>query len=126
MTSPACAQTFFLPETYAPTLLLRRAERLRKLTGNNLIKTRWELENPEGQSVLRMGTNQIKMAFRLSMEPIVLYSNVYIGLLYVRLSLARVNEDQALTFSTRAGCLLPVVRGAPLSARSPVDSLFAY
>ncbi|TNY21890.1 Benomyl/methotrexate resistance protein [Rhodotorula diobovata] len=74
--------TFFLPETYAPTLLLRRAERLRKLTGNNLIKTRWELENPEGQSVLRMGTNQIKMAFRLSMEPIVLYSNVYIGLLY--------------------------------------------
>ncbi|BGP40666.1 hypothetical protein JCM10449v2_004628 [Rhodotorula kratochvilovae] len=75
--------TFFLPETYGPTLLQRRAERLRKITGNDLIKTRFELENPKGESVVKMGINQIKMAFRLSFtEPIVLYSNVYIGLIY--------------------------------------------
>ncbi|GAA5854418.1 hypothetical protein JCM9279_001039 [Rhodotorula babjevae] len=74
--------TFLLPETYAPTLLLRRAERLRKLTGNDLIKTRFELENPKGESILKMGANQIKMAFRLSAEPIVFFCNLYIGLLY--------------------------------------------
>ena len=74
-------QTFFLPETFGPTILLRRAERLRKLTGNDLIKTRWELENPDGQSVLKMGANNIKMAVILCAEPAVLYSNLYIGLL---------------------------------------------
>lgn len=74
--------TFFLPETFGPTILLRRAERLRKLTGNDLIKTRWELENPDGQSVLKMGANNIKMAVILCGEPAVFYSNLYIGLLY--------------------------------------------
>ncbi|POY71076.1 hypothetical protein BMF94_5833 [Rhodotorula taiwanensis] len=74
--------TFFLPETYGPTILLRRAERLRKLTGNDLIKTRWELENPDGASILKMGANQIKMAFVLISEPAVFYSDLYIGLLY--------------------------------------------
>ncbi|GAA5993408.1 hypothetical protein JCM10908_002653 [Rhodotorula pacifica] len=74
--------TFFLPETFAPYILVRRAQRLRKLTGNDKIKTRWELENPEGQSVVKMGANQIKMAFILCAEPTVLYSNLYIGLLY--------------------------------------------
>ncbi|GJN91084.1 hypothetical protein Rhopal_004100-T1 [Rhodotorula paludigena] len=74
--------TFFLPETYGPTLLLRRAERLRKLTGNDLIKTRWELEHPNGESVFKMGATQIKLAFRLSIEPAVLYANFLIGLLY--------------------------------------------
>lgn len=74
-------QTFFLPETFGPTILLRRAERLRKLTGNDLIKTRWELENPDGQSVLKMGANNIKMAVILCGEPAVFYSNLYIGLL---------------------------------------------
>lgn len=74
-------QTLFMPETYPPTILLRRAKRLRKLTGNDLIKTRWELEHPEGMSVLKMGLNQIKMAFVLCGEPAVFYSNVYIGLL---------------------------------------------
>ncbi|KAK4053479.1 hypothetical protein OIV83_001646 [Microbotryomycetes sp. JL201] len=33
-----------LPETYEPTILVRRAERLRKLTGNKLIKTQAELD----------------------------------------------------------------------------------
>ncbi|GAA6049690.1 hypothetical protein JCM3770_004410 [Rhodotorula araucariae] len=75
--------TFFLPETYGPTLLQRRAERLRRITGNDLIRTRHELEHPEGDSVVKMGINQIKMAFRLSFtEPIVLYSNIYLGLIY--------------------------------------------
>ncbi|BGP00053.1 putative Fluconazole resistance protein 1 (putative) [Rhodotorula toruloides] len=74
--------TFLLPETYAPTILLRRAERLRKLTGNELLKTRWELENPHGVSLFKVGAKQIGLAFRLAVEPAIGYANLYIGLIY--------------------------------------------
>ena len=43
---------FLLPETLESTILLRRAERLRKLTGNQLIKTRTELDRKEGETFL--------------------------------------------------------------------------
>lgn len=39
------------------------------------------MENPDGQSVLKMGANNIKMAVILCAEPAVFYSNLYIGLL---------------------------------------------
>lgn len=39
------------------------------------------MENPDGQSVLKMGVNNIKMAVILCAEPAVFYSNLYIGLL---------------------------------------------
>ncbi|BGP25194.1 benomyl methotrexate resistance protein [Rhodotorula toruloides] len=74
--------TFLLPETYAPTLLFRRAKRLRALTGNELLKTRWELENPHGVSLVKVGTKQISLAFRLAVEPAIGYANLYIGLIY--------------------------------------------
>ncbi|GAA6044422.1 hypothetical protein JCM8097_003063, partial [Rhodosporidiobolus ruineniae] len=71
--------TFFLPETYGPTILKRRAERLRKLTGNDLIKTHEELHAQEEPGLLKTGAKQIALAFRLCFEPAVGFANLYIG-----------------------------------------------
>ncbi|GAA5851543.1 hypothetical protein JCM8547_001128 [Rhodosporidiobolus lusitaniae] len=57
--------TFFLPETYGPTILLRRAERLRKLTGNPLIKTHEELHAQDEPGLFRTGCKQVLLAFKL-------------------------------------------------------------
>lgn len=73
---------FFLPETSGETILLRRAERLRKLTGNDRIHSQGEIETKH------MSTNEIvsmSLLRPLSMsftEPIVLSLNLYVGLIY--------------------------------------------
>ncbi|BGP16849.1 hypothetical protein JCM10213v2_004854 [Rhodosporidiobolus nylandii] len=74
--------TFFLPETYGPTILKRRAERLRRLTGNDLIKTHEELHAQEEPGIVQTGAKQIFLAFRLCLEPAVLFANIMIGLIY--------------------------------------------
>ncbi|GAA6064616.1 hypothetical protein JCM10212_006570 [Sporobolomyces blumeae] len=74
--------TFVLPETYGPNILYRRARRLRKLTGNNLIMTREELDAQDSPGVLKSGATTIARAFQLFMEPSVLFANIYIGLVY--------------------------------------------
>lgn len=72
----------FLPETYGATILLRRAERLRKLTGNELLKTQTELDATANITILEeVKINWIR-AFQLSLEPAVLFANCYIGLVY--------------------------------------------
>ncbi|GAA5897660.1 hypothetical protein JCM6882_000062 [Rhodosporidiobolus microsporus] len=73
---------FFLPETYSPTILKRRAERLRKITGNDLIKTHEELHAQDEPGLLKTGTKQVILAFKLCAEPAVMFSNLYIGLIY--------------------------------------------
>ncbi|GAA5826382.1 hypothetical protein JCM11251_002343 [Rhodosporidiobolus azoricus] len=74
--------TVWLPETYGPTILKRRAERLRKLTGNDLIKTHEELHAQDEPGLLKSGGKQIVTAFRLCAEPAVLFANLYLGLIY--------------------------------------------
>ncbi|GAA5997055.1 hypothetical protein JCM11641_000204, partial [Rhodosporidiobolus odoratus] len=74
--------TFFLPETFGPTILKRRAERLRKITGNPLMQTREELHAQEQPGILKTGAKQIGLAFRLCLEPAVGFANLYIGLIY--------------------------------------------
>ncbi|KAM0788496.1 hypothetical protein ACM66B_001628 [Microbotryomycetes sp. NB124-2] len=71
-----------LPETYEPTILVRRARRLRKLTGNQLIKAQAELDAAEGEGFFSIVGGRVKRAFQLALEPAVLFSNVYIGLVY--------------------------------------------
>ncbi|KAK4058517.1 hypothetical protein OIO90_000679 [Microbotryomycetes sp. JL221] len=71
-----------LPETYEPTILVRRAERLRKLTGNKLIKAQAELDAKVGEGFFSIIGGRMKKAVQLSLEPAVLFSNVYIGLVY--------------------------------------------
>lgn len=126
---------FTFPETLESTILIRRAERLRKLTGNDLIKTRFEVENPKGESILKMGVTQIKMAFRLSAEPIVFFCNLYIGLLYCASpffhnvrpssSLRAASRASKLTFSNRPPpSLLPPPRHSPSQPSSTCGSRY--
>ncbi|BGP36964.1 GTPase-activating protein [Rhodotorula kratochvilovae] len=74
--------TFFLPETFAATLLLRRAARLRKLTGNHEIKTQAELDARFHPGLLKAGAKQVGLAFRLCFEPAIAFSDAYTGLVY--------------------------------------------
>ncbi|ORY73242.1 putative caffeine resistance protein [Leucosporidium creatinivorum] len=73
---------FFLPETLGSTILLRRAERLRKLTGNEMLKTQTELDATADETILDVAWLNFVRAFQLSAEPAILFANVYIGLLY--------------------------------------------
>ncbi|GAA6017966.1 hypothetical protein JCM10207_002723 [Rhodosporidiobolus poonsookiae] len=79
--------TFFLPETYADTILHRRAARLRNMTGNPHLRTEHDLSADADVSLVRVGWNQIIMACKLSIQPAVLYTNIFIGLVYALLYL---------------------------------------
>jgi len=73
---------FTMPETSSENILYRRAVRLRKLTGNDKIKSQGEIESQH------MSTNdmvQMTLLRPLTMtftEPIVLAIDLYIGLIY--------------------------------------------
>ncbi|GAA5914478.1 MFS transporter [Sporobolomyces salmoneus] len=73
---------FLLPETYEDTVLLRRAQRLRKLTGNLKIKAPCELGPSAHESVGYIIKDNMYRAMRLSMEPSILVANSYIALVY--------------------------------------------
>lgn len=77
---------FFLPETSGETILIRRAERLRQLTGNPLIKTQHEVDRKESETVLSLATENFMRAMRLSIEPAPLFAHVYIALVYAIVS----------------------------------------
>jgi MFS transporter, DHA1 family, multidrug resistance protein len=71
-----------LPETLGETILIRRAERLRSITGNPLIKTQAELDRKEDETFgSLLGENAFR-AIQLSLEPAVLFANSYIALVY--------------------------------------------
>ncbi|GAA6002029.1 hypothetical protein JCM10207_003045 [Rhodosporidiobolus poonsookiae] len=73
---------FSLPETYEPTILLRRAQRLRRLTGNNLIRAPCELRDGSEASLGRLLGRNLTRALRISLDPSVLVANSYTGLVY--------------------------------------------
>ncbi|WWC64926.1 uncharacterized protein I303_107540 [Kwoniella dejecticola CBS 10117] len=73
---------FLLPETSAGTILLRRAKRLRKLTGNDQLKSISEISSEQmtGGEIVKMTLiRPFSMTFT---EPIVLAIDLYIGLIY--------------------------------------------
>ena len=72
----------FLPETLEETVLLRRAQRLRKLTGNDQIKAPSELGKNAHEGVGFVVKENIYRAIRLSAEPSILVANSYIALVY--------------------------------------------
>lgn len=72
---------FFFGETSAPTILLRRAQRLRKLTGNNKLRSQSEIDQAE-LSTAELAKSTLVRPFRLFLEPIVLAIDVYIALAY--------------------------------------------
>lgn len=74
--------TLLVPETYAPVLLRRRAERLSKLTGK-VYRTKLDLDQVGGVSIKRMfGTALLRPWVLLVREPIVLALSIYIAIVY--------------------------------------------
>lgn len=79
------SMVIFMPETYAPTILLARAKKLRKETGDSLVVTEQEIDALPLGEVLR---NFLLRPFQLLFtEAIVtmfsLYSCLLYGLLYM-------------------------------------------
>jgi DHA1 family multidrug resistance protein-like MFS transporter len=70
--------SLFLPETYEPTILLRRAQRLRKLTGNPELRTATE-RNEESQSARDIIYESLVRPFVLAKEPALAFANIYLG-----------------------------------------------
>jgi DHA1 family multidrug resistance protein-like MFS transporter len=67
-----------LPETHGPTILLRRAQRLRVLTGNVELRTATERAD-ETASVGKVVYDALVLPLVLSIEPLLLFANVYVG-----------------------------------------------
>jgi MFS family permease len=71
---------FFLPETFGPVLLARRARELRKSTGNSHIFARIELEKKGFKQIATITlTRPLRM---LCFEPLVSATSVYLSLIY--------------------------------------------
>ncbi|TNY24584.1 putative caffeine resistance protein [Rhodotorula diobovata] len=73
---------FFLPETMESTVLVRRAERLRKLTGNPLLKAPAEVDQGDDDRLGKLLKETISRAFRLALEPSLAVAHGYIALVY--------------------------------------------
>ena len=73
---------FFLPETSSSTILLRRAQRLRQLTGNPNLRSKSELE----QSQLSTGAIAREALWRPvqinMLDPAILFTSIYTMLIY--------------------------------------------
>lgn len=68
----------FLPETLPDTILLKRAQRLRKLTGNENLRSYSEIKQSE-MTPSAVAREYLVRPFQLMMEPAVLCVNLYIG-----------------------------------------------
>ncbi|KAJ7033705.1 major facilitator superfamily domain-containing protein [Mycena alexandri] len=73
--------SLLLPETYEPTILLRRAQRLRKLTGNAELRTTAEREQ-ETKSATSVMYESLVRPFVLAKEPALAFANIYLGFVY--------------------------------------------
>ncbi|KAJ7650947.1 major facilitator superfamily domain-containing protein [Roridomyces roridus] len=71
----------FLPETNGPTILLRRAKRLRKLTGNNELYTAAE-RAAQMKTATELTYEALVMPLILAMEPVLIFINIYSGFVY--------------------------------------------
>ncbi|KAL0564983.1 hypothetical protein V5O48_017050, partial [Marasmius crinis-equi] len=73
--------SLFLPETMGANILLKRARRLRKITGNPHLRSRSEIDQAN-MSKREVAYEALVRPFLLAAEPAVLFLNVYIGLVY--------------------------------------------
>ncbi|GAA5912957.1 hypothetical protein JCM6882_008883 [Rhodosporidiobolus microsporus] len=80
--APSVVLLFFLPETSADTILYRRAVRLRRLTGNDMLKTRAEIAS-EAYSPSEILHEALTIPFKVTLlDPSILFAGLYIGLCY--------------------------------------------
>ncbi|EAU87133.1 spermine transporter [Coprinopsis cinerea okayama7 len=72
--------TLFMPESLAPVILRRKAERLRKETGDDTYQTLEELERLPFKEVLKIAL--IRPFIMLFTEPIVIFMSIYLSFVY--------------------------------------------
>ena len=70
---------FLLPETYEANILLKRARRLRKLTGNPNLRSQSEIDEAK-MNHREFIYESLVRPFVLAAEPAVLFLNIYLGL----------------------------------------------
>jgi len=70
-----------LPETLEANILLKRAQRLRKLTGNPNLRSQSEIDQAS-LSRTEVAYESLVRPFVLAAEPAVLFANIYLGLVY--------------------------------------------
>lgn len=87
--------TLFLPETLEANILLKRARRLRKLTGNPCLRSQSELDD-DATSAGEVAYESLVRPFVLAMEPAVLFSNIFLGMV-CEYALARCDQDLSST-----------------------------
>lgn len=69
---------FTLPETLGDAILLKRAQRLRKLTGNENLRSVSEIKQSE-MTPKAVALEYLVRPFQLMLEPAVLFINLYVG-----------------------------------------------
>lgn len=74
--------SFLLPETLPDTILLKRAQRLRKLTGNENLRSASEIKQSE-MSAGAAAKEYLVRPFQLMMEPAVMFVNLYLAREYL-------------------------------------------
>lgn len=73
---------FFLPETSSANILLRRAQRLRKLTGNANIKSQSEIDQAK-MTISDLTTEALWRPFQLILlDPSIAFNAVYVAIIY--------------------------------------------
>jgi len=77
---------FFFPETLPDAILLNRARRLRKLTGNENLRSLSEIKQSE-MTAGAFAKEYLVRPFQLMMEPAVLFVNLYLGCEYLNVIL---------------------------------------
>ncbi|KZP16134.1 MFS general substrate transporter [Athelia psychrophila] len=75
--------SILLPETLAANILLKRARRLRKLTGNTELRSQSEIDQA-AISKKDFVYESLVQPFILAAEPALLFANVFIGLVYLQ------------------------------------------
>lgn len=76
------AMFLFVPETSTPNILLRRANRLRKLTGENRLKSQSEIDQ-KGMKASFILTDALIKPFEITIkDPAIAFVNVYTALVY--------------------------------------------
>ena len=73
---------FFLPETSADNILLRRAQRLRHLTGNANMLSQSEMKQKDMAFLTVLSEALIKPLEIMFKDPALLFTNVYTSLVY--------------------------------------------
>jgi MFS transporter, DHA1 family, multidrug resistance protein len=83
LSGPTCIMLFvFLPETSAPNILLRRAQRLRKISHNTNLKSQSEIDQ-KNMTFNQIAHDALVKPWQINaLDPAVLFSTFYTALVY--------------------------------------------